>query len=1066
MKKRIMVFAVVFAMLFTMFSIPSVSAEEKIKIEAENYTSTTSPLVIANNTQLSNSKYVRIYAYPPEAGYTIGYSFDVPKTGIYEVTAVGSDMDKLYTSDWDVYINSEENSANEKTLLEHLDISSIKDVMKKFSFGTFRLEKGKNTLYVKVNSEDLQSQNMLVTYLDYFTIEQVNGGNFAFFGLSFEGSDCGVFTEDTNIKINVNFTTAATKQTSFRIRVIDAWERNVMDSKVIVAKGMETLPINIGKFSPGWYRLYIYDIDGTEPLNSYDAFSVTHSMKKRGDFNDTAFASDLAAEYDSGTMKRGESFAKAMKYSGFDWIRSRGMGKATTTAQLKMKELIAAQGIKTDEVMGSSVGYVTGADDIKFRNDLYTTSYNLWKDYPKYEQGNINMVEVFNELDIQKYSLGSDLYSAYFKAAAIGLADSGYDPYVSMTGLAMYEGLYFDLLMQNGVLDYSDVYNFHAHFYLENRVGSARQNSDVYSNGSATPLYLTEAGIYQIPEGENGLSYEQMRESARYGITSAVTSLSYGTDKHFWFLSRPFIENSGNYSSFHAWSYCPYPVYTSVENMTYQLGEGIYKGEMQTNIDGVTGELFDDGKGNDVAVYWSEQPTYITVNADKVTYADMYGYEEIKYGANGKVKISVSQDPIYIRFDGRSDISNYYPVNHTKNVISKHKFETNDRIVIQPIWQGVDVNDASTKNIGYSLNAGRDYEIDAVVYNLNNERVSGNLNVMLSNSEHFDLSIDDGNFSIEPWGKQTVKIQLKANGKGTAGKTGELKIYGSMQDGRELSSSVSAYNFTMRGIELAEDEVQLFKGSLDVENWDLTNIQESGSIDYSSNKNEGTFTMKATFKDSSVWYFPKLKVEDASFIAGSSGISFNRKCSDNSADDTTVFVYLSDGREYYSGEASGVPFTDTWETLTYPWSTFSLFKSPLGNVDVREFDESLIEYVAIGVSKGTKDKPATTISDFGVYTLDESGGTLNPGKIELSGIENMAVYPKSDMLTLNALLPEGEFTDIKVLNYNNAYEKWTRDGKNIIVDFSNLEKGKYEIKVCAKNHMNYYYVSKLIFYVE
>ena len=135
-------------------------------------------------------------------------------------------------------------------------------------------------------------------------------------------------------------------------------------------------------------------------------------------------------------------------------------------------------------------------------------------------------------------------------------------------------------------------------------------------------------------------------------------------------------------------------------------------------------------------------------------------------------------------------------------------------------------------------------------------------------------------------------------------------------------------------------------------------------------------------------------------------------------------------------------------------------------MDIREFDESLIEYAAIGVSGGTKDKPSTTISDFGVYTLEEGGDVLNPGKIELSGMDYMAVYNQGEVPQLKAELPYDDLQDIKVMNYNNVYNRWTQDGKIITVDLSGLGRGKYEIKICAKNKMNYYYVSKMIFYVE
>ena len=71
MKKRILSAAAAIAVLSTTVSMPNISAAERIKIEAEDYTSSSSSLNITNNAQLSNSKYVRIFDYPPAAGYTV-----------------------------------------------------------------------------------------------------------------------------------------------------------------------------------------------------------------------------------------------------------------------------------------------------------------------------------------------------------------------------------------------------------------------------------------------------------------------------------------------------------------------------------------------------------------------------------------------------------------------------------------------------------------------------------------------------------------------------------------------------------------------------------------------------------------------------------------------------------------------------------------------------------------------------------------------------------------------------------------------------------------------------------
>lgn len=128
----------VLAAIMTYGIVLPVSAATEIRFEAEDYTSASSALLVSNNGELSNSKYIRIHEYPNPNGYTIAYSFEAGQTGTYEVTAVGSVLDRVYTSDWNIYMNDETNISKEVKLVEELDVASAKDVFKRYSFGLFK----------------------------------------------------------------------------------------------------------------------------------------------------------------------------------------------------------------------------------------------------------------------------------------------------------------------------------------------------------------------------------------------------------------------------------------------------------------------------------------------------------------------------------------------------------------------------------------------------------------------------------------------------------------------------------------------------------------------------------------------------------------------------------------------------------------------------------------------------------------------------------------------------------------------------------------------------------------
>ena len=88
-------------------------------------------------------------------------------------------------------------------------------------------------------------------------------------------------------------------------------------------------------------------------------------------------------------------------------------------------------------------------------------------------------------------------------------------------------------------------------------------------------------------------------------------------------------------------------------------------------------------------------------------------------------------------------------------------------------------------------------------------------------------------------------------------------------------------------------------------------------------------------------------------------------------------------------------------------------------------------------------------------------------KIVLTGVEQNKKYQPGEVQNLSAQLPDTEIVKIKVLNGNTEFKNWEREGNgNVSVDLSELGRGKHTISVCAQNRMNYWYISKITFYIE
>ena len=1069
-------------------SAPSFGAEAekeeegfKLRVEAENYAKLSGEFQPWSEGAASNWYYMYVSSKDGDRTklHQLEYEFSVPENGYYKITGAATRRETHWTSDYVVYINDEANKVK--------SYKAIKSIPKLASgsldlcdWGVFYLKKGMNRLYFKADRNDpVSSGKNYVVYFDYFDVEKATSNDLKITDVKFSDRIIGFYENTENVMLEIDYSMKLDREKKYNLYIEDAWQRPVMDKEIVAKTGNKAL-FSLGKFKNGWYRIYVKD--GGAVLNDYLAFTVVTPFSELTN-KDSCIATDVAATYDYYCMDMPEEIARVLKLQGFNWIRERS--NTWYEREKEENDTLAAErkaGLNITSITEYKYGEVNKIKEF----DLYEV-YKDFRDVTKLNPALVDMYEFQNEPDLWKRPPElAESQIAMHKAVTIGLLDSGEDPYVAMAGNAYIGDYpYFELQLQNDMMKYSNIYNFHAYHGLAAKSQYARKVSNAYSpEDNIRPTFATENGVACTPADDGVFPVDEQKRQARYAITGAVDLLTTGTDKRFYFLSRPWGSPAGSSGTFHTTTYQPYPITAVLANMITQMGEANYKGVMQNMPEGVNGYLFDDGVGNDVAVFYSSNQNYINLKADKIKYVDMYGYEEYKYAdKEGNIKLLVSEDPIFAKFDGRCSESLYYNANYDVCKLKKITLDTNDRIVLNPIWEDQDYNDTLIMSKGFIFQGEENEEqhISLRTYNLNDEEVEGTIEITPEYEGVFDITVENPDFKLGPFEQTVIKITLKAKGKIEPGTSGDIKFCGKLKDGRELSPAVSRYWFYQMSQKVKDEDITVFEGYEYPENWDLLNIEVPGIITAETDEENRKITMHIDHNGGRVgWFFPGFNmVDDAAQTAEtrakmkeSDGIVLKRQNTGNGEggyNNTTLFVGMADGRSYWSGDGSGVPFSTDEVTLTFPWEVFALYSSPLGLNDVRDFNPEEIVRISVGVSGSTADKPIPdqTIWDFGVYKASSDIQTAHGGKLTFEGAENEQHFKNASELKLAAILPENEpVDDIRVVLGTKIYDKWKREGNKAIIDTSDLKKGYYTFNVSAANNVNYRYISFVNLYID
>ncbi|MBP3361063.1 MAG: beta-galactosidase [Clostridia bacterium] len=1071
--KKIVSMITALSMLGSLLFSLKVFAAGSIKVEAEEYVSAASGMGVRTDTPEFSNGSILIYAKAPQKSGDcyIEYKVKSPAGGAYKVSAVTTLLSSRFTADYFIEVNGGEriNAAVEAKTVKTIPSKTYPDTVLEYEFGTLELEKGENTIRIILNTDDVRSDGLLVFYMDYFELTEVP------FGLKKiqPNQTLSIYEQNKPVSFDLQFNCKSKEAKQLRFEVTDFWKAEALKSNFTIKNNTREHTLYLGRFKIGWYTIEVFE--GDKSLG-FCSFSVVPPQGSREKFDDTPFAVDFASDW----LVRGDKdnvreYIQAAKLAGIEWVRERFIWSDIERQKDSynfepMDKAIAPfkdSGLKIVNTFHDTPGWARKSGR-NLPNDLFEI-YQVQKDIARRYKDEVDVWEIWNEQDTIFCLEPADLYSSFFKAAAIGVSDAGVGAKAIVGGYASTpteENPYTDLSLQNEIMDYSDGYNFHSHlsYTASDNVSQFKPRAErlQYSTASAydslnQPVWVTEAGMYMPVKTGESPSREQIMSQAKYLVTSTVQSLASGTDKHFWFILPSYVESGRELGSFYA-SGSPYPCYSAEAFITYILGKGRYIGELNNLPEYAEGYMFDNGK-EDVAVVWSEHGDKYSALADTpVRVYDIMGNESVEYPVDGKVTLDISSYPLYIAFGNKSAGDNYYRQEYTVDKTKTHTFNTGERVVLNQKFGEEEFN--APKLDGYQLQMDSATELTVEVYNFNDKKVSGT--VKPKAPAGYIITPESVDVSVPEMSKKDITFTIEFSDDAAANTTQFLTFEG-VFEGEKTSPSVSRV-FSYKEVET--ENITLFEGCDNPESWDGSNITAGADpvvITKGVAGDSVRFDLK--FNGNDRWFYPFFKINDPSILKNTTGICFSVYAEEDLPKiSMNFFAYLNDGRQFYLGHSKGKQVKKGWNQVTVPWSKLSLQSSPYGLLDYRPFDTDLITKISVGCNSPYDDVAPYEIAKLGYYTDEPKDKSR--AEIKVVGLENGAHYKAEDLKNISIQLPKQEYKEVSVtLNKKKLDTASAADG-NLLIDLSKLERGSYAVQINAKTQFNYVLRKVVNIYIE
>lgn len=792
-----------------------------VRTEAEDRVSDTIGGTVSEGDEFSGGKaLIADYARDNKVEHRVDFSVTVPEDGAYSLTAFASRFGSMNTTDYDIYVNGEYALDAKKSIVASENISTPSlprtNVMRKMTFSSIRLSKGENTVSFVLDNSDRQPNKPLF-YIDYFDIvpspdatavceigyTQTPTGDYSKQAIA--ASELEVYVGSWAMTASVSVATFASEAEDIQtveISIEDYNGNTVFSDSISSSFGKFLYTADLGKHPTGYFKM---KAAVGERLLAQKDYVVLPAVEDRDLELDSPFASDFASYHI--LADRPEivgNYAAVAKLTGvsvlrerLDWIYTEWtQGGYDFSRSDSFYGSITEMGLDILPFISNAPRWVTDTGNKIFMHalsDVYTYSKKVAEKYADISKA----LEIWNETDYFTY-VPADMYASFYKAAALGVVDSGTSLPKMIGGLCepIDNNPYLNILYQNEVFDYSDAFNWHYHIYEKTerpvtefidgtKAGQFTNYANTYLK--TLPSWCTEAGIklYPTPSGSD-LSYAQQKIQANYMVTSACQSLAAGTDKHFWFILGNMPEDTGWFGSFGSKDQ-PFASVVTEAVMTQTLGKGIYKGELNSLPSGVEGHVINNGT-DDVLVLWSSYGTDVTLSSSgNVLKTSVVGDREILKPTNGKITVSVSPEPVFITVDGCADASIYTATENepAKAISAKTDFSVGERVVMTQIWYDLTDTDAylAARDNGYIVSAEGN-TITLKLVNFNDFEVSGTVS---GAADGYTVTGSGETITIPAMSETEVTFTITPNG----GTGSTYLTFEGVFNGSETSKSVS-----------------------------------------------------------------------------------------------------------------------------------------------------------------------------------------------------------------------------------------------------------------------------------
>lgn len=788
-----------------------------VRVEGEDRKSDTIGGEVIEDSDYSGGKALRAnYARDDSTTHGVNLSVTVPETGSYSLVTVVTRYGRMNTTDFDIYANDTyAYSVNTKDDVISEETVAGKANMRKMTLPSIMLNKGENTVSFVLQNTDRQP-NKPNFYLDYIELKPdlspSASGNIGYASTptgdyskqAVAAAELDVYTGSWDMRATFNLVSFASTEeeaADITVKITDYYGDVVLEHTERPVFGAYTLKIDLGKHPTGYFT--VSAVTGTQTLFT-KSYVVLPPVEDRDLESDSPFASDFASYHILADREDVvANYAAAAKLCGvsvlrerLDWIYTEwNEGGCDFSRADRFYNKINDMGLEILPFFSNAPRWATENGKVFMDEQLavYRFSKRVAERYANISQA----LEVWNEMDYFTY-VPADMYASFYKAAALGVVDSGTSLPKIIGGLCepVNSNPYLTILYKSDVFDYSDAFNWHYHIYdrAERSVtefvdGTKAGQFATFANTylSSLPSWCTEAGIkLYTPAGCADMTFAQQKIQANYMVTSACQSLAAGTDKHFWFILGNMPEDGGWFGSYGA-DDRPFASVVTEAVMTQTLGKGIYKGELKGLPSGAEGHVINNG-ADDVIVLWATSDRDVTLSVPgNVLKTTVVGNREVLCPTNGKITVKAGSEPMFITVDGTVDASSYTATSNDeiKTISAKSDFTVGERVILTQLWY--DLTDSasylSARNNGYRVSANGN-TITLQLVNFNDFEVTGTVS---GSADGYTVTGSGETITIPAMSETEVTFTITPNG----GTGATYLTFEGTFNGSETSKSVS-----------------------------------------------------------------------------------------------------------------------------------------------------------------------------------------------------------------------------------------------------------------------------------